>query len=478
MSNEEILRRSSYGPNSPVVGERGARTRQHIVDVTLRLFEEKGFHNTSVDDIAKAADISRATLYQYFKSKEQLFVELLDKCGAAMLRVVRRLGPLAPTAEGFDNLHWWLGEWAWVYDKYATMFAQWIAVDSSKTGVKPLVTGFVDAYVDKVSARLESSGAGAGGPDTRHLAAALLLVVHRFNYLRHTSATVGLGDDDLIDALAVAVQLVLFPGTPPEAFAAVGPGAGRDHGSSRFPPAPQPSDARTRFDSLSPRARRTVQQLLDAAARVFALRGFDASNVDDVVTEAGVARGTFYKYFADKVDLLGVLALQARDELVPRMEELGSIRPGPGHAAELRDWVRRFLPVQRRYNGVARVWIDQRPEDPAVLGPGHAVGEATDRAIHAALADVERPFKLGGDIAVLLLSSVLERLPDGLGERGIDDDELVEIIAVFLERGVLGGKPVRKTRTSTGGGKGTAATAGKADRTGKATKAGVPRGTA
>jgi AcrR family transcriptional regulator len=40
--------------------------------------------------------------------------------------------------------------------------------------------------------------------------------------------------------------------------------------------------------------------ILDAAKAVFAKRGYARSTVDDIVAEAGVARGTFYLYFEDK----------------------------------------------------------------------------------------------------------------------------------------------------------------------------------
>ena len=110
MAEPERVRRASYGAASPVVGARGARTRQQIVDVALQLFAERGFHGTVVEDIARSVGISRATLYQYFASKEEIFRELVEESGSAQLRVMRRLGRLGPTAEGFDNLHWWLGE--------------------------------------------------------------------------------------------------------------------------------------------------------------------------------------------------------------------------------------------------------------------------------------------------------------------------------------------------------------------------------
>ena len=129
MAEPERVRRASYGAASPVVGARGARTRQQIVDVALQLFAERGFHGTVVEDIARSVGISRATLYQYFASKEELFRELVEESGSAQLRVMRRLARLGPTAEGFDNLHWWLGEVTWVYEKYATLFVQWANVD-------------------------------------------------------------------------------------------------------------------------------------------------------------------------------------------------------------------------------------------------------------------------------------------------------------------------------------------------------------
>ena len=52
------------------------------------------------------------------------------------------------------------------------------------------------------------------------------------------------------------------------------------------------------------RARREVrrQALVDAAVAVFSAKGVSAASVDDIVRAAGVAKGTFYLYFATKDD--------------------------------------------------------------------------------------------------------------------------------------------------------------------------------
>src|SRR3569833_1850807 len=54
----------------------GAERRALILDVAARLFAAKGFHETSVGEIAAAPGISMIVLYDHFASKEELFLEL------------------------------------------------------------------------------------------------------------------------------------------------------------------------------------------------------------------------------------------------------------------------------------------------------------------------------------------------------------------------------------------------------------------
>src|ERR1700709_1449223 len=158
MSEASIVRRASYGPSSPAVGAPGATTRGRIAQVSLELFGRVGYVDTSVDAIAKAAGVSRATLYQYFKGKDEIFLELLNECGGALFRVARRIGPLGPDEVGFDNLNWWLGEWSWVFEKYSTMFVQWTAITSSEPRGRPEISRFVRSYNHRVAERLAASG--------------------------------------------------------------------------------------------------------------------------------------------------------------------------------------------------------------------------------------------------------------------------------------------------------------------------------
>ena len=50
-----------------------------LVDVTMKLFIEKGFEETTIAEIAVAADIGTGTFYNYFHSKEDLLKYVLTK---------------------------------------------------------------------------------------------------------------------------------------------------------------------------------------------------------------------------------------------------------------------------------------------------------------------------------------------------------------------------------------------------------------
>lgn len=58
--------------------------RDRILEASLGVISRQGFHRTSISDIAAGAQVSRATVYQYFSDKRDLLVALAD-------RVARRI---------------------------------------------------------------------------------------------------------------------------------------------------------------------------------------------------------------------------------------------------------------------------------------------------------------------------------------------------------------------------------------------------
>ena len=202
----------------------------------------------------------------------------------------------------------------------------------------------------------------------------------------------------------------------------------------------------TGWPRLRPRAAATVRRLLDASALLFADRGYHGTGVDDVVGEAGFARGTFYKYFDEKLDLLLQLTRECALEMRVLIEEFLLIDPASAAgSAQLRDWLVRYLPFQTRYLGIMRAWLEGTSRDPQMLA---AVRETT-RNMHLAsrqvLARVDRPHPLDPDIAAVIQGGILERLPQAVHEFDPErsDADIVELIAAVMERGLYNPGPPR-----------------------------------
>ena len=79
----------------PPTGERrvtprlpAARRRQQLLDVALAVFGEQGFHPASMNDVAEAAGVTKPVLYQHFRSKRDLYREVLTDVGADLLEAI------------------------------------------------------------------------------------------------------------------------------------------------------------------------------------------------------------------------------------------------------------------------------------------------------------------------------------------------------------------------------------------------------
>src|SRR5437660_7884477 len=56
-----------------------AARRSQILDAATKVFAEKGFHPTTIKDIAREASIADGTIYIYFENKTALMLGILDR---------------------------------------------------------------------------------------------------------------------------------------------------------------------------------------------------------------------------------------------------------------------------------------------------------------------------------------------------------------------------------------------------------------
>jgi len=96
MTEQLVLDRSAPEADAP---EDSAKRRQ-IVEGAREIFLARGFDAASMSDIAKAAGVSKGTLYVYFKDKEELFSAIVMAECAGQAEGIFHLDPADPDVEG------------------------------------------------------------------------------------------------------------------------------------------------------------------------------------------------------------------------------------------------------------------------------------------------------------------------------------------------------------------------------------------
>jgi AcrR family transcriptional regulator len=94
----------------------GEERRVAILDSALAVFSERGYHASSIDDIAREGGVSKALIYEHFASKQGLYAELLEQHAgelfSALAEAISEAGSSASArlAVGFDAFYGFVEE--------------------------------------------------------------------------------------------------------------------------------------------------------------------------------------------------------------------------------------------------------------------------------------------------------------------------------------------------------------------------------
>jgi AcrR family transcriptional regulator len=96
-----------------------ARTREQLVEAALRLFTQRGYEATTIDEVVDAVEVSPRTFFRYFQSKEDVLVAWVDEFSD---RVRHALAAAPPDEDPYTALRNALTDAVAIYDTKRTHF--------------------------------------------------------------------------------------------------------------------------------------------------------------------------------------------------------------------------------------------------------------------------------------------------------------------------------------------------------------------
>ena len=85
--------------SAPATRKRRPERRDELLAAAARLFHERGYHDTGIDDIGEAAGITGPGVYRHFRNKEEILETLATEYGAPALAQAKRIIEEAATPE-------------------------------------------------------------------------------------------------------------------------------------------------------------------------------------------------------------------------------------------------------------------------------------------------------------------------------------------------------------------------------------------
>jgi TetR/AcrR family fatty acid metabolism transcriptional regulator len=192
------------------------------------------------------------------------------------------------------------------------------------------------------------------------------------------------------------------------------------------------------------RAESRREELLAAAVRVFARKGFHTCRVSDIADEAGASHGLVYHYFASKDEVLETIFRENWGPIAVAIEAIAATDDAA--AEQLRKVTALVLHAWRRDREMVRVLVREISRSPALqqrIGEFQQAFDALERLIvrgqergefDRALDSRFATYAVWGTLDEILTGWVLGRLP---GEPG-DVDRAEATVTAMLRRALAG----------------------------------------
>ncbi len=128
--------------------------KQEIIETALELFQEKGYENTTIQDIAKRMNVAQGLCYRYFKSKKEIFAATSDYYASSFIKHISiPITDELTTVQKFNLTVKRLFEYGAKHEEFEATFKKEPEISYSR--LQNVVSRFVDLMIPIVEKGVE-----------------------------------------------------------------------------------------------------------------------------------------------------------------------------------------------------------------------------------------------------------------------------------------------------------------------------------
>ncbi len=324
----------TVGRSSPR-SRKGNSTQERLLRAAEQTFSELGYHDASVAAICRRAGVAHGTFYRYFTGKEAIFIHLIEEFGEKLRTQIEEAVGAAGSAT--EQL---LASYRSILDfvgRYIALYNVLREAEFLQMGIHRRFHSDIAAPLQRtLQAGMEEGEFRPIDPDVVSYA---LLGIVEFIALRYIIWEQNGLNEEVLRTIDELILHGIDTGKPIDFHRDVA-ASRRKVANDVAPGAPKGGEA-------------TRQALLNAAERLFGEAGFYKTRISSITYVAGVAQGTFYLYFPNKVAVFVELIREINQRF--RAEERNVISGLTDRREIEREGFRTFFRFISRHRGAYRI---------------------------------------------------------------------------------------------------------------------------
>ena len=167
-----------------ILGEQGERTRQRLLDAAKKVFRERSYPETRVDDITAEAGTSHGAFYLYFSNKAEVLEALAIETAERMYDLADRLEGIEMGEAGYVQLCSWMEGFIDAYADNSPVVVAWMSARPQDERFDRLGREVLAKFAGRIAGTIrDSMSEGSRHPIHAGIAAtALVAMLERFCY--------------------------------------------------------------------------------------------------------------------------------------------------------------------------------------------------------------------------------------------------------------------------------------------------------